>query len=90
MGPRTGFASQYARFRDYRWQPITEPIEPPSIPRELRDHLDEIVDVFGSETAVSLELMTHREKPWVDARGGAADGCSVSRHNLEEGDEKIL
>jgi uncharacterized phage-associated protein len=25
---------------------------------------------FGSETAVALELMTHREQPWIEARGG--------------------
>ncbi|MXO72363.1 DUF4065 domain-containing protein [Altererythrobacter buctensis] len=61
--------SQYHRFKDYRWHPITEEIEKPAIGDVLAGFLDEIIEVFGSETAVSLELMTHREAPWIEARG---------------------
>lgn len=61
--------SQYHRFKDYKWHPITEEIEKPQLPDDLSAFLDEIIDVFGSETAVSLELMTHREEPWLEARG---------------------
>lgn len=61
--------SQYHRFKDYRWQPIAEEIEKPEVSDDLAAHLDEIVDVFGCETAVALELMTHQEKPWLEARG---------------------
>ncbi len=61
--------SQYHRFKDYKWKPITEPIERPALNEELTEHLNEIIDVFGCETAVALELMTHRELPWIAARG---------------------
>lgn len=61
--------SQYHRFKPNQWRPITDDIEKPSLPDELANHLDEIVDVFGTETAVALELMTHRELPWIAARG---------------------
>ena len=61
--------SQYHRFKDYRWLPITQDIDCPNLPEPLAKHLSEIVDVFGCETAVALELMTHREKPWLEARG---------------------
>ena len=61
--------SQYHRFKDYKWRPITEAVEKPAISDALAKHLSEIVDVFGSETAVALEIMTHREKPWLEARG---------------------
>lgn len=64
--------SQYHRFKDYRWRPITEDIERPAIDEALSAHLNEIVDVFGCETAVALELMTHREAPWLEARGDLA------------------
>ena len=60
--------SQYLRFRHYQWRPIDEDIEKPRLSDELSDHLREVVDVFGSETAVALELMTHRESPWINAR----------------------
>lgn len=61
--------SQYHRFKDYRWQPISEAIEKPKIDPAVSSFLDEIIDVFGCESAVALELMTHRELPWLEARG---------------------
>lgn len=61
--------SQYYRFRDYKWRPITAEIDRPDFDEGLRAHLNEIVDVFGSESAVALEIMTHQEAPWQEARG---------------------
>ncbi len=61
--------SQYHRFKDYRWKPIEEDVARPEIVPGLAAHLNEIIDVFGCETAVALELMTHRETPWLEARG---------------------
>lgn len=61
--------SQYHRFKDWKWLPIAEEIQKPEIDEALAKYLDEIIDVFGCETAVSLELMTHREAPWLEARG---------------------
>ena len=60
--------SQYFRFSDFKWKPILVDIAAPAIPDSV-SFLREIVDVFGTETAVSLELMTHREDPWKEARG---------------------
>lgn len=62
--------SQYFRFRDFTWKPITTDVARPTVPGAIATHLDQVVDVFGCETAVALELMTHREGPWIDARGG--------------------
>jgi uncharacterized phage-associated protein len=62
--------SQYHRFKDFQWKPILQDIVRPEIgAADVEDHLNEIIDVFGTETAVALELMTHHEKPWLDARG---------------------
>ncbi len=64
--------SQYKRFKKYEWRPILEEnISPPKITNaDISSHLIEIVNVFGVETACSLELMTHNEKPWQAARAG--------------------
>jgi uncharacterized phage-associated protein len=77
--------TQYFRFRDRKWLPIVDDsIVRPGIPAEVYGHLIEIVDVFGSETAVALELMTHRELPWVEARAGLApDAPSTAIINKE-------
>lgn len=62
--------SQYHRFKDCRWRPIDGDVSNPAgLSEPVRSHLREVIDVFGSETAVALELMTHREPPWLEARG---------------------
>ncbi|HEY8579643.1 MAG TPA: type II toxin-antitoxin system antitoxin SocA domain-containing protein [Beijerinckiaceae bacterium] len=72
--------SQYRRFKDFKWRPIDLDVATPEgLSPEVRRHLTEIIDVFGSETAVALELMTHREPPWIEARGAlAADAPSTA------------
>ena len=61
--------SQYARFKDFSWHPITMEVERPVIDTDTTGFLGDIIDEFGSESAVALELMTHREQPWIEARG---------------------
>ena len=80
--------SQYNRFREYRWQPIMAEIEKPEIPRKIKDHLDEILAVFGVETAIALESMTHQERPWAEARGDIPDHVQsqniISKDSMRE------
>lgn len=73
--------SQYARFEDFSWRPITMKTERPDTDRDTRNFLEEIVDAFGSESAVALELMTHRERPWMEARGNLPP-CMSSDANI--------
>ncbi len=61
--------SQYHRFKDYKWMPIQQEIRRPRLGEGLENFLNEIIDIFGTETAVALEIMTHRERPWIEARG---------------------
>lgn len=61
--------SQYYRFNDFKWLPITTDVDAPTLPAPAATHLSEILDVFGVETAVALEHMTHDEMPWKRARG---------------------
>ncbi len=64
--------SQYARFKGNTWHPIEDDIEAPVLPGHVTTHLDEILDVFGVESAIALEAMTHAEEPWREARGKLA------------------
>jgi len=71
--------SQYQRFKKSEWRPIAEDISAPKLSSEVIIHLKEIVNVFGVETASALELMTHNEQPWKEARRGiAADEPSTA------------
>jgi uncharacterized phage-associated protein len=72
--------SQYRRFSDFKWKPLVVDVEYPSLGLDLTKHLLDIIDIFGVESAVSLELMTHREQPWIEARAGLpADQPSSAR-----------
>ena len=71
--------SQYHRFKDYQWKPLLEDVTLPVVSQKVETFLEEIVDAFGAETAVALELMTHRERPWIKARGNLpADAVSTN------------
>ena len=80
--------SQYHRFKDFKWTPIDVELEKPELDQGLVSFLDEIIDVFGSENAVALEIMTHREPPWLEARGNLPphEPCNnyISKKTMEE------
>lgn len=62
----------YHRFKRLRWDPISCDIDEPQIPADVADHLREVLDAYGPFSAYQLELMTHREDPWINARDGLA------------------
>lgn len=72
--------SQYQRFKKNEWRPILDEITLPKLKDSaVANHLVEIVNVFGVETASALELMTHNEQPWKKAREGIpSDAPSIA------------
>lgn len=63
--------SLYSRFSDYKWRPITAEIScPAELSDDVKNHLNEIYDIFGGFDAYELERMTHNEDPWLHARNG--------------------
>ena len=61
--------TQYRRFRHAGWNPILDRLNPPELPEWVSVHLQEIIQGYGSESAIALEQMTHSEAPWREARG---------------------
>jgi uncharacterized phage-associated protein len=59
----------YNLFKDYRWNPISEEVETPTLSSNLQALIDEVLEVYGSESAFALEQRTHLETPWLRARG---------------------
>lgn len=60
--------SQYHRFKDNQWRPIMDEVDKPSLTKAEEKFLDKIIEVFGCETPIALEQMTHNELPWIEAR----------------------
>jgi uncharacterized phage-associated protein len=59
----------YGRFKEYRWNPISEEVAMPELEPDVRKHLDAVQDAYGAFSALELERMTHAEEPWLAARG---------------------
>ncbi len=59
----------YTKFKDFSWKPITDISECPDVPSDVKDHIHEVLNVYGDFSAEDLEYMVHRERPWIVARG---------------------
>ena len=62
----------YERFKHYQWNPIKEHPDKVEFPKEIEEHILEVLEVFGKYQAYYLERMTHNEDPWRNARRGIA------------------
>ncbi|MBO1055555.1 MAG: DUF4065 domain-containing protein [Dolichospermum sp. JUN01] len=59
--------SLYDKYKEYKWHPIDEEV---SEPDEINyEYLQDIVSAYGRYDGAALSTMTHRERPWLDARG---------------------
>lgn len=59
----------YQKYKNYGFHDIPKSDESPSFPQEIEELLEDVWDVFGGCTANELEMMTHNELPWKEARG---------------------
>ena len=59
----------YRQYQHYRWNPISEDVKNPELDHLLVKHINEVLKEYATETAYSLERMTHLEDPWIIARG---------------------
>jgi uncharacterized phage-associated protein len=65
-------------YRDYGWEPLTASDEIIEFDSDVEDVLNQVLDVYGEVSAKTLEKMTHKDKPWLDARGdlGPEERCT--------------
>lgn len=68
--------SVYDRFKDtksmysrVRPRDVREDFDPSVLPKKVRRHINIVLEAYGEFTDDQLEEMTHREKPWLEARG---------------------
>lgn len=64
--------SLYVQYKNFGFSPITETVDTSSITMTAEDKklLDEVWKVYGKLDAGYLEMLTHSEKPWQEARNG--------------------
>ena len=61
--------SVYGAYKHYRWSPITEDVAEVVLAPEERSVVDDVLAVYGGDSGYALELRTHNEEPWIEARG---------------------
>jgi uncharacterized phage-associated protein len=58
----------YDKYREYKWCQISEEVGESD--QSILDFIIDVVSAYGRYDGAALSTMTHRESPWLDARGG--------------------
>ncbi|KKL92558.1 hypothetical protein LCGC14_1883470 [marine sediment metagenome] len=68
----------WKKYKEFSYNPIFGDVEKPKIDKKTWNFLGLVTDSYFSEDAYTLELMTHKEDPWILARNGIApdEPCS--------------
>ncbi len=69
----------YHKYKSYAWQPISSKVAKPDVPARVEIHLQDLMQVYGDYSAYTLEELTHKETPWLNARKGIAPHQASSR-----------
>jgi len=81
--------SVYRAFKEFGAAPlIASSDQPLDFDEDTEAHLLETMEVFGGYSSYQLEMMTHREAPWINARGGipvdAPSQAVISKQAMHE------
>lgn len=70
----------YMRYKKYGWELIPKPSEKPSFNEKVLELLESVYITYCDLTGYELELLTHSEAPWINARKGI--GSLIPSNNL--------
>jgi len=75
----------YSKFKGYQWRQISEDVE--KLDEDNHEYLTDIVAAYGRYDGAALSTMTHRESPWLEARGeldeSAGSTSVISKESLK-------
>lgn len=60
----------YKKYKIFQWNPIAEKAEKPLLNPKTNSFLVSLSKAYFHRDGYELELMTHQEKPWINARKG--------------------
>ncbi len=61
--------SVYRKFKHWGFKPINYVPSNIKLTQKIKNHLQEVIDVYGGYAAFELEKLTHESEPWIKARG---------------------
>ena len=62
----------YGNFKNAGWQPLAPPEKVPDVSSQVDSHIKDVLLAYGELSAYQLEILTHGEYPWQNARQGLA------------------
>lgn len=72
------------KYKDYSYEPIDEEVTSPELDARTNQFLEEVAEAYLDKDAHTMELMSHREDPWILARKGYADNERCTNTISEE------
>lgn len=60
----------YAEYKNYGWNNIPKEGQMPIFLSDIKELLESVWDTYGDKGGNELEAISHRERPWLEARGG--------------------
>ena len=76
----------YSNYKHYKWRQITDEVD--EFDQSIYSFIEDIVSAYGGYDGAMLSTMTHREKPWLEARGDLDESqgsCSlISKDSLRD------
>ena len=66
-------------YKRHSWNPIVNDEQLPELDARLQAHIDDTLDAYGGDSGWALEIRTHRESPWIDARGSLPQDVSSNQ-----------
>lgn len=78
--------SMYGYYKKYGWDeiPKVEKFDKSKLSPDVLNVLEQVWDVYGEYSANQLEIITHNEKPWIEARGDVAAWESTTNKISDE------
>jgi len=69
----------YGTYKQYGWDDIPKAESSEGIPSDVLSFAQQIYASYGALDAYDLEVISHKETPWIEARGACKpwEGCSV-------------
>ena len=76
----------YREYKKFAWHPINKKtISRPQLSPKVVEHLEEIANIYMIKDAYELELLSHSENPWIQARNGLP--LDKASHNIVKLDD---
>ncbi|HHX2510968.1 TPA: Panacea domain-containing protein [Neisseria subflava] len=76
----------YQQYKGYQWRSIDSEIgdDFSNLSEQEQKHVEKVVDAFGRFDGAALSTMTHREDPWLEARGEIPEDAGSSERISKE------